>query len=37
MTHADLELFANCIKEPTMRIDFLLILGLQNKNDLHWD
>ena len=28
---------SNGIEEPTMRIDLLLILGLQDKNDLNWD
>ncbi len=32
-----LELSSDSIEKPSMRVDFLLIFGFENKNNLYWD
>lgn len=32
-----LKLSTNSIEKPSMRVDFLLVFGFENKNDLHRD
>lgn len=37
MVGTDLQHLAYCIEEPTVRVDFFLILSLENKSELHWN